>query len=71
MERYRYRTCVLVGAWRSTRDQAVDDAIRSRQAALREGSEDLVWLVPGTIEEAINQGWDDRIARPEDAAGSG
>ena len=71
MEQYRYRTCVLVGAWRSTRDEAVDDAIRSRQAALREGGEDLVWLVPGTIEEAITQGGGAGIARPEDAAGSG
>jgi hypothetical protein len=60
-----------VGAWRSTRDEAVDDAIRSRQAALREGGEDLDWLVPGTIEGAIDLGGDAGIARPEDAAGSG
>ena len=48
---YRYRTTVLVGSWRSTREAAIEDAIKARQAA--RGDEDQVdWIVPGKIEES-------------------
>lgn len=50
MGRYRYRTSVLVGPWRDAPDQAVADAIRTRQARPDETGEGLVWLVPGEIE---------------------
>ena len=51
MQRYRYRTAVLVGPWRETPEQAEDDAIASRQAE-REGvpPSKLQWRVPGFIE---------------------
>jgi hypothetical protein len=50
--RYRYRTGVLVGPWRDTREQAVADAVRSNQARIDGSGGDLLWLVPGRIEES-------------------
>lgn len=50
MGRYRYRTSVLVGPWRGSREKAVGDAVRARQARLGEAGDELVWLVPGEIE---------------------
>lgn len=52
MGRYRYRTSVLVGPWRDTREQAVADAVRSKQVSIGRSSDDLMWLVPGRIEAA-------------------
>lgn len=54
MERYRYRTAVLVGPWRATHRAAALDAIISNQARADETGEGLMWLVPGEI-EAIDQ----------------
>ena len=50
--RYRYRTPVLVGSWRPSRELAIEDAINANQAA-REGEESsgFQWIVPGDIEE--------------------
>ena len=48
--RYRYRTTVLVGSWRRTREGAIEDAINAKQAA-RE-LDGVKWIVPGRIEEA-------------------
>lgn len=50
MERYRYRTNVLVGPWRDTLEGAAADAVRSRQARFEEGCAELLWIVPGRIE---------------------
>ncbi len=50
--RYRYRTSVLVGPWRDTREQAIADAVRSKQVRIGGLGKDLVWLVPGRIEAA-------------------
>lgn len=52
MGRYRYRTCVLVGPWRETKEQAAADAIRSNQARPGPSGIGLSWLVPGRIENA-------------------
>jgi hypothetical protein len=50
--RYRYRTAVLIGPWRSTPEQAAEDAVRARQAAPRDGEPDHIrWIVPGSIEK--------------------
>ena len=51
--RYRYRTTVLVGSWRPSREAAIADAIKAKQAA-REDEEPsgFKWIVPGKIEEA-------------------
>lgn len=50
MERYRYRTGVLVGPWRTSRALAVADAIRSNQAEPGADGDDLTWRVSGRIE---------------------
>lgn len=47
---YRYRTAVLTGPWRRMPDKAMEDAVRSQQAA-REG-EDVSWNVSGAIEQS-------------------
>lgn len=51
MGRFRYRTSVLLGPWRSRREQAVADAIRSGQADRAETGARLVWRVNGMIEQ--------------------
>lgn len=53
MGRYRYRTSVLVGPWRDTREEAVADAVRSNQARMDGSHDGLLWLVPGAIEEFV------------------
>ena len=45
---YRYRTKVIVGPWRFTREAAATDAVKARQARYHDGS--LDWKVPGEIE---------------------
>jgi hypothetical protein len=51
MQRFRYRTAALVGRWRETPEQAVEDAITSRQAEREEvPPSKLRWRVPGFIE---------------------
>lgn len=52
--RYRYRTKVLVGSWRNTRQQAVEDALKAGQARLGDGEGDtatIEWIIKGFIEE--------------------
>ena len=47
--RYRFRTAVLVGGWRSTAKAAGEDAIRARQADLG-ADRALRWRVVGRLE---------------------
>ena len=47
--RYRYRTCVLVGPWRSQRDEAQGDAVRARQAYF-DDVDGFSWSVTGRSE---------------------
>jgi hypothetical protein len=50
--RYRYRTSVLTGPWRDLREDAVDDAVRAKQAEVEDQASGKVrWIVPGLIEE--------------------
>ena len=50
--RYRYRTPVLTGRWRESREAALHDAITARQAIVDETEPGgLRWLVPGEVEE--------------------
>ena len=51
MVRYRYRTAVLTGRWRTTHEAAERDAVKAKQALLNVGDGGLHWLVPGEIEE--------------------
>jgi len=46
---YRYRTRVLVGAWRLTVGEAIDDAVLAGQARAEPNGE-IKWVVPGEIE---------------------
>lgn len=50
MERFRYRTAVLVGPWRDRIEQASADAVRAGQARLEPPGSELIWTVPGRIE---------------------
>ena len=65
MARYRYRTTVLTGRWRDSRDAALRDAIAANQALEDAGSSGGVrWLVPGEIEEdESGSGLKERIRR--------
>jgi len=54
--RFRYRTCVLIGPWRDTREQAMADAVHCDQARIDASGEDIIWLVPGSIEAAHGEG---------------
>jgi hypothetical protein len=49
--RYRYRTCAILGPWRSSPDEAAADAVKARQARWDDNEENLCWLVPGEIEK--------------------
>lgn len=49
MGSFRYRTAALVGAWRATEDEAMEDAVRARQMVVG-GNAANQWLVPGGIE---------------------
>lgn len=52
VQRYRYRTSVLTGPWRDSRDDAVNDAVRAKQAEIEDSKPGKVrWIVPGVIEE--------------------
>ena len=52
MPRYRYRTPVLTGRWRDSREAALRDAVKANQAQEDERVPGGVrWLVPGDIEE--------------------
>ena len=54
MRRYRYRTSVLTGPWRDAREDAVDDAVRAKQAEIEdEKSGKVRWIVPGVIEDTM------------------
>ena len=51
MARFRYRTPVLTGRWRDTREAALHDAVLANQAQHDDRAPDGVrWLVPGEIE---------------------
>ncbi len=53
VRRYRYRTAVLVGRWRRSRELAIEDAIVAKQARRELGEPGGVnWIVPGQIEES-------------------
>jgi hypothetical protein len=50
---YRYRTKALVGPWRPTRLQAIEDAVKARQAVRDTASgPDVNWRVEGEIERS-------------------
>jgi hypothetical protein len=51
VRRYRYRTPVLTGPWRESREDAAGDAVRAKQAQ-PDGEQPfgLKWIVPGEIE---------------------
>lgn len=50
--RYRYRTTVLLGRWRSSPQEAARDAVRARQAEnCEKGEHGIRWRVNGEIEE--------------------
>lgn len=50
--RYRYRTSVLLGRWKSSPREAALDAIRSGQAELDDTAKHGIrWRVDGEIEE--------------------
>jgi hypothetical protein len=57
--RYRYAAAALRGRWHDSRDSAIEDAIRVRLA--HRPRDELVWRVPGRIEE------DEGVAAPEAA----
>ena len=49
---YRYRTAVLAGPWRPSSEQAIEDAVKAKQAAYDgEAEAGYRWLVPGWIEQ--------------------
>lgn len=51
MRRYRYRTPALTGPWRESREDAVGDAVRAKQAQPdRDQPSGVKWIVPGEIE---------------------
>jgi hypothetical protein len=54
MGRYRYRTPALAGPWRSSPDEALEDAARARQVRIEgAGPKAVTWVVPGEIEEDV------------------
>jgi hypothetical protein len=51
MVRHRYRTPAVVGPWRSTRGEALRDALKAGQCRRDDDApEGLAWAVPGEIE---------------------
>lgn len=53
MHAFRFTTSVLVGPWRSSREEAQGDAVKARQAVRNLAQPDgLEWRVDGRIEEA-------------------
>lgn len=56
MPRYRYRTSVLTGPWRDTELEAVNDAVRAKQAVNDASrTSGIEWTVPGKIEERFSE----------------
>jgi hypothetical protein len=56
LRRYRYRTSVLTGPWRSTEFEAASDAVRAKQAIDDiSQSSGIKWTVPGRIEERLTE----------------
>lgn len=56
MRRYRYRTSALTGPWRATEFEAVNDAVRAKQAVDDVTQETGIrWTVPGKIEERLTE----------------
>jgi hypothetical protein len=56
LRRYRYRTSVLTGPWRSTEFEAAGDAVRAKQAVDDiSQSSGIKWTVPGRIEERLTE----------------
>ena len=57
MNAFRFATTVLVGPWRSSREEALGDAVHSRQAIRNTSLPDgLEWRVAGRIEQAPREG---------------
>ena len=49
---FRFRTGTLIGPWRMSRKAALDDAVEAKQATRDgAGNGDVLWQVPGEIEE--------------------
>lgn len=69
MDRYRYRTKVLVGPWRASPDDAAEDAIRAGQAHRETDDVSLRWLVSGRIESTARARDADEV--PQGAASGG
>lgn len=69
MAQYRFRTAALVGPYRTTRREAVHDALRAGQAHPDTSHPDGVrWAVPGTIETvARHQATESPSPRPNKA----
>ena len=64
MRRYRYRTSVLTGPWRSTEFEAASDAVRAKQAIDDiSQSSGIKWTVPGRIEERLTEEAPARLRR--------
>ena len=55
MRLYRYRTPALVGPWRDTLDDAVNDAARAGQLVFEGNASAMRWMVSGEIEEALER----------------
>jgi hypothetical protein len=56
LRRFRYRTSVLTGPWRESEFEAVNDAVRAKQAVTDiTQTSGLRWTVPGRIEERVIQ----------------
>jgi hypothetical protein len=64
LRRYRYRTSVLTGPWRSTEFEAASDAVRAKQAIDDiSQSSGIKWTVPGRIEERLTEEAPARLRR--------
>ena len=62
--RYRYRTSVLAGRWRDSREAALRDAVNANQAVIDDSAPDGArWLVNGEIEEEGASALLERIRR--------
>jgi hypothetical protein len=57
VRRYRYRTPALTGPWRESREDAVRDAVKAKQAQNDDDQPSgIKWTVPGEIEVRNNEG---------------
>ena len=56
MRHYRYRTPALTGPWRESHEDALRDAVKSKQADYDDDAPSGVkWIVPGEIEARNNE----------------